>query len=67
MLANRLKQWRTAKGMTVKELSVLSGVSAHTIRDIENKSVIHKIAWDTMMRLSSALGLSANAVFPTKE
>ena len=67
MLANRLKQWRTAKGMTVKELSVLSGVSAHTIRDIENKSVIHKITWDTMMRLSSALGLGANAVFPTKE
>ena len=67
MLANRLKQWRTAKGMTVKELSVLSGISTHTIRDIENKSVIHKIDWDTMMRLSSALGLSANAVFPTKE
>lgn len=66
MLANRLKQCRTAKGMSVKELSALSGVGEWTIRSIENKPVIHRIKWDTMTSLSAALGLKVASVFPTK-
>lgn len=67
MLANMLKQCRTAKGLSVKELSVLSGVSANTIRSIENKPVIFRISWDTMVRLSAALGLAIGSVFPDKD
>lgn len=67
MLKNRLKQFRTAQGLSVKELSVLSGVSVDTIKRIEKARVIHQINWDTMTRLSAAMGLHANAVFPTKE
>lgn len=67
MLANRLKECRTAQGLSVKELSVLSGVSVETIKRIEKARVIHQISWDTMTRLSAAMGLHANAVFPSKE
>ena len=67
MLQNRLKQCRTAKRLSVKELAERSGVTAETIRSIENRKVIATLPWSTIKRLSEGLGLKPNHVFPFSE
>lgn len=67
MLQNRLKQCRTAKQLSVKELAERSGVTAETIRSIENRKVLATLPWSTITRLSEGLGLKPNQVFPFSE
>lgn len=66
MLTSRLKQCRTARGLTIKELSVLSGVDKQTIMRLE-RSTIFTAHFDTMTRVAAALGLSVSSVFPDKK
>lgn len=67
MLKNRLKQCRTARRLTVKQLSERSGMRAETIRSIENRKVLATLPWSTITRLSDGLGLKPNQVFPFSE
>lgn len=63
MLRNRLKQCRTARRMTVKELARRAGVGVHCIYKLEGKRNpsphIH-----TMSAICGALGMTPNQVFP---
>lgn len=67
MLQNRLKQCRTAKQLSVKELAERSGMCPETIKSIENKKVLPTLPWTTIKRLSDGLGLKPNQVFPFSE
>ena len=67
MLKNRLKQCRTARRLTVKQLSERSGMTASSIRNIENRAVLGTLPWSTIKCLSEALGMKPNQVFPFSE
>lgn len=67
MLKNRLKQCRIARRLTVKQLSERSGMTASSIRDIENRAVLGTLPWHTIKCLSEALGMKPNQVFPFSE
>lgn len=64
MLGNRLKQCRTARNLSRKQLAEMSGVSYAGIRDIEGKESISRIDLDVMRKLCNALELKPNQVFP---
>ena len=66
MLSNRLKQCRTARGLSVKELAARSGVSARLIYKIENARNYTAPRWPTIHALSAGLDLPANRVFPER-
>ena len=64
-MKNNLKELRWKKGLSVIELSNLSGVSHSQITKIENGDS-SDIYLDTAYKLSSALGVSVYDLFPTK-
>lgn len=51
----RLREWRTARGLSVPQLVELSGVPRRTIQDIE-KNGNPKV--DTAIRLADALNIT---------
>lgn len=63
MLSNRLKQCRTARHMSTKELAERAGVDVHCIYKLECKRnpAPH---WRTMSAICGALGMTPNQVFP---
>lgn len=63
MLSNRLKQCRTARRMTIKELAVRSGLSLHCIYALEGKRNPQPHA-STMSAICGALGMTPRQVFP---
>lgn len=64
MLANRLKQCRTAARLSISDLAKRCGVSTATISKLERKQVIDRISLDLMRKISAGLGLSISKVFP---
>lgn len=66
MIISRLKQCRTAKGFTRKELATLAGVTPGTIRVLERAEMHCSVRWDTMRKLAAALELPINSVFLTR-
>lgn len=63
MLSNRLKQCRTARRMTIKELAVRSGLSLRCIYNLEGKRNPSPHS-HTMSAICGALGMTPNQVFP---
>lgn len=57
MIANRLKELRKKRGLTLEELAALLGTSKQTIHRYEN-GVIANIPHEKIERLASALGVS---------
>lgn len=66
MLCNRIKQCRTARGLTRKQLADAAQVDVRTITRLENCT--HGMAsWETMRAIAGALGLRIDSVFMTEE
>lgn len=63
MLRNRLKQCRTARRMTVKELAQRAGVGVLCIYKLERKRNPQPRC-RTMSAIYGALGMTPNQVFP---
>ena len=63
MLKNRLKQCRTARRMSVKELAARAGVGVHCIYALEGKRNPQPHA-STMSAICGALGMTQRQVFP---
>ena len=63
MLKNRLKQCRTARRMSVKELAARAGVGVHCIYTLEGKRNPRPRA-STMSAICGALGMTPRQVFP---
>lgn len=61
MADTKLKESRGR--LTQQELAELSGIDQTTISDIENGR-IKKPSWETVARLSAALGLDPAELFP---
>ena len=66
MLCNRIKQCRTARGLTRKQLADAAQVDVRTIRRLEN-CPHGRASWETMSAIAAALGLKIDSVFLTEE
>ncbi|AGK98198.1 helix-turn-helix transcriptional regulator [Clostridium pasteurianum] len=61
---NRIKEFRQSIGMTVKELSLASGVAVGYISDIENDNMNETNPTKLVMeKISSALGKTVPEIF----
>jgi transcriptional regulator with XRE-family HTH domain len=60
-LAERLKQLRAAKGMTLNELAAISGLARSTLYKVENSGM--SLTYDKLLKLSSGLGVEIGALF----
>jgi len=60
-LGNRLKDARTAAGLTQAQLADLAGVSRKTINTVENRVFIPSTL--LALKLAAALGVSVEALF----
>lgn len=58
-VGNRIRQLRTARGMTMEELAHAAGVTLSTVSRIE-KGRIARPAWHTMVAMAQALGVTPN-------
>lgn len=63
LIADMLRKIRKEKGLTQVELASIAGVDATVISRIES-GVIARPAWETVARLSKALGVSPEKIFP---
>lgn len=63
LYSHMLGKIRRQKGMTQKALAAASGVDRTVICRIES-GVIARPAWETVARLSKALGVSPEKIFP---
>jgi len=64
-MGNRLRQIRQARGLTLKQLAELSGVSVSTIQSAEIRQSMFSTA--TMARISAALDLDPAEINPDWE
>lgn len=57
-MGNRVKELRKKKGMTLRELAKITGISKSTLSDIENN--IAPISEKRLDKLSEAFGVDKN-------
>ena len=63
MLVSRLKEFRRARRMTIKELAALSQLNESTIARLEQEdATINSLT--AIQRVSKALGVPCNILFP---
>lgn len=62
MAKNKVKQYRTKKGLTLLQLASMTGISASDISQVENSKRAAYPGW--RKRLSEALGVEEEVLFP---
>jgi len=60
-VGNRLRQWRSGKGLTQADLAKLAGVSRKTINTVENEVFVPSV--QLALVLSQVLGTTVEELF----
>jgi transcriptional regulator with XRE-family HTH domain len=63
-MALLLKQWRERRGLSLRQLGELSGVSYPNLHGIETGKLDPRLS--TLERLARALGISVRDLFPSE-
>lgn len=65
MIGNRIRELRKSKGMSLREVARVAGISNSTLSDIENNKINPSIA--TLEKLSKALNIDIQLLFNNTE